>query len=255
MIALAVDTSSREGSLALAVEGEVLGPQSFGRTDSHLAAIGRSLDSLLKRAERSIEAIDRIALVSGPGSFTGLRIGMAFVKGIQTALGVDLVVLSSLELLALAGAAVHRRICPIIDARKNEIYTAYYETTGAGGGEETTAREAANLSDRLRTLLPMQVVSPAALLKLLDRQLLRRPILFTGSGVAGYREVIGATLGKDAIFAADPDNQPSTVLLARLAGALPPLPPERIATLEPLYLRPSDARLKPLIDHRSYERH
>ena len=254
MINLAVDTSAREGSIALAVEGALLGPLGFGQTDSHLVAIGRSLESLLEGAGKRIEEIDRIALVSGPGSFTGLRIGMAFVKGIQAALGTELVTLSSLELLALAGLSSRRRVCPMIDARRNEIYTALYELSGAAGGE-ATAPEGIDLLGRIRTVLPMQVVSPAAFLERFGRELGRGPTLFTGSGAACHREEISACLGNEAMFTAGPDNRPSAALLARLAGALEPLSPDRVSTLEPLYLRPSDASLKPLKDHRAHESH
>ena len=128
MIILAIDTSSKEGSIALAVDGNITGPVGFGRADSHLVAIGRSVADLLAAAGKKIEDLSRIALVAGPGSFTGLRIGMAFVKGIHAALGTEIVTITSLELISRALAAGRRRICPMIDARKNEVYTALYES-------------------------------------------------------------------------------------------------------------------------------
>ena len=252
MIVLAVDTSSREGSIALAVDGHVLGSIGFGRDDSHLVAIGCSLESLLGEAGNKIEDIGRIALVSGPGSFTGLRIGMAFVKGIHAALGTELVILSSLELLAMAGSVGRERVCPMIDARKNEIYTAVYELIEFAGGEKGSSKVLSRF-ERLNTVVPMQVVSPAAFLEQFGRAPLEGPTVFTGSGAVYYQEEISAAVGEDAEFTAGTDNRPSAALLARLAEGLVPLPPERILTLEPLYLRSSDAKLKPLKDHRSHE--
>jgi tRNA threonylcarbamoyladenosine biosynthesis protein TsaB len=249
---LAVDTSSREGSIALAVGGRVLGPAGFGQADSHLVAIGRSVESLLGQAGRKIEDLGRIALVSGPGSFTGLRIGMAFAKGIHAALGSELVTLSSLELLAVAVAVGRRQVCPMIDARKNDIYTAAYELAEPAGGGNGGREEQSRLQ-RLKAIAPMQVVSPADFLKQFGRAPLARPTVFTGSGATCYREEISAALGSQAEFITGSGNQPSAALLARLAGVLPPLSPDQLLTLEPLYLRSSDAKLKPLKDHRSHD--
>jgi tRNA threonylcarbamoyladenosine biosynthesis protein TsaB len=253
MIVLAVDTSSREGSISLAVDDRVLGPVGFGRDDSHLVAIGRSVEILLSEAGKKIEDLGRIALVSGPGSFTGLRIGMAFAKGIHAALGTELVILSSLKLLALAGRAGQRRVCPMIDARKNEIYTAVYELAESTEGENGCP-EVQRRFQRLNSIVPMQVVSPADFLKQFGRAPLDGPIVFTGSGAICYREEISSALGSDAEFISGTDNQPSAVLLARLAEVMVPLSPDQVLNLEPLYLRSNDAKLKPLKDHRSHDR-
>ena len=110
-------------------------------------------------AGKKIEDLSRIALVAGPGSFTGLRIGMAFVKGIHAALGTEIVTITSLELISRALAAGRRRICPMIDARKNEVYTALYEygqnQAGPPGQADLTGQPGP-----LRVLAPPQAVAP-----------------------------------------------------------------------------------------------
>ncbi|MDH7480056.1 MAG: tRNA (adenosine(37)-N6)-threonylcarbamoyltransferase complex dimerization subunit type 1 TsaB, partial [Syntrophomonadaceae bacterium] len=90
------------------------------------------LDTWLREAELKLEHLDGMAVTTGPGSFTGLRIGIATAKGLAQALGVPLVGVPTLDALALNLAGSAGLICPILDARKGEIYTALYRSPHPG---------------------------------------------------------------------------------------------------------------------------
>jgi tRNA threonylcarbamoyladenosine biosynthesis protein TsaB len=238
---VAIDTSSRKGAVCLSASGSVAGVERFGLKDSHLVSLGRSIDSLLAKSGFSIENVDRIAIVSGPGSFTGLRIGMAFVKGIYAAVRCEVVIMTSLELLALPLLERSRRVCSIIDARKNEVYAALY-----------LSKDKCKAVD-CEQQLPARVLSPPNLIQDIERTA-AESVLFTGSGVPCCRELIEASSKIQASFAADGENNISLPAFTRLAAELTPLPYEEVLTLEPFYIRSSDAELKRLKSHRIHER-
>ena len=236
MVTLAVDTSQAIGSAALAVDGAVVGVGRFEEPSSHLVALGRTVENLLSASGRSARDIDRIAVVIGPGSFTGLRIGLAFAKGLHAAIGVEMVVLDSLRLLALPHLAEAPSVCVMIDARRGEVYAAVYAPASAAetGADAGFAREVAS----------PRAQAPAAFLDALNAA----PALFIGTGALAHADRIrsrfpGARIGGDA------DAYPSTEHFAAIAHRMHPLDPASIRTLEPLYLRPSGAermRLRPL---------
>ena len=87
MVILAVDTSLQVGSVALARDGTVLGTERFDEPSSHLVALGGAVERLLAAAGLAASDVARVAVVTGPGSFTGLRIGLAFAKGLHAATG------------------------------------------------------------------------------------------------------------------------------------------------------------------------
>jgi tRNA threonylcarbamoyladenosine biosynthesis protein TsaB len=237
---LAIDTSSREGAVCLSSDGDVLGVKRFGRRDSHLVALGGAVDSLLAENRLSIENVNRIAVVSGPGSFTGMRIGMAFVKGMYAALGCDVVTMNGLELLVHALFEHGRLVCPMIDARKNEVYAALYRPQAEFGGRGC------------EPILEPRVQSASDLLSEIER-MVREPVLFTGSGVRCYRELIDSFGGIRKSFAGEEADAVSLPVFSRLAAALTPLSKEEMLALEPFYIRSSDAELKRLKSHKTHE--
>jgi tRNA threonylcarbamoyl adenosine modification protein YeaZ len=138
VVVLSIDTSHPEGSVALAAAGVARGHRRFGASSSHLLDLGRCADELLRDNGLAVGDIERVALVKGPGSFTGLRIGLAFVKGLVAALDADVVTVGTLELLAmpLLDANQRRAVCAMVDARKEEVYGAIY-----GEMEDAAVRE------------------------------------------------------------------------------------------------------------------
>ncbi len=185
-----------------------------------------------------IDRIERIALVVGPGSFTGLRVGLAFVKGMYAALDLDVVIIDTLELLALPVIGDHSYVCPMIDARKSEVYTAVYRAIGPIGKARPHAAEVVE---------EPKVLAPEALLD----EVARFSPLFVGSGALCYRDLITEAVGEGHI-ASDEASSPSVEYLCRVASRLVPLSDEEVCSLEPLYIRSSDAelkRLKPIDPH------
>lgn len=231
---LAIDTSHPVGSVAVSLGDGATHGLSFGARGSHLVELSGAVATVLGKAAAGIGDIDRVALVAGPGSFTGLRIGLAYLKGLYAALELQVVTITGLELLALASPRRRGTVCPMIDARKSEVYSAVYRRT-------------AECPDPLRpedlaVESPPRAVEPE---KLLASETVR-PVLFVGSGAVRFRSLIERTFGGNAEFADGEFNQPSTPVLCRVATGLRPLSDREVLELEPLYIRPSDAKLAPL---------
>jgi tRNA threonylcarbamoyladenosine biosynthesis protein TsaB len=250
---LAIDTSSQGGSVAVCVDGSECAVIRLDTPSSHLVDLGKAVSAALIAASVGVDKIDRVAIVSGPGSFTGLRVGMAYVKGLYAARGLEVVAVTSLELLARQAAAEGLPVSPMIDARKNEVYAALYDAPAP----PSQIRSAAPSPDQFAALAPEPVlvekIAPCVVPPETHiASLPRRPTMFVGSGAVRYRGQIEKLFGMQACFAAE--NDPDTRLLCRLAGSLEPLGPEAVVTLEPLYVRPSDVKLKPLKGVRAYDR-
>lgn len=231
MYVLGIDTSHDVGSTAVDVPGGTVESLRFGREQSHLTEMDAAVGAVCEAAEIELDRIDRIALVVGPGSFTGLRIAMAWAKGIYAARPRDVVTMNGLQLLALGAVGFHGRVAALIDARKNEVYGALYETESAGGDKPA-----------VRCLVEPVAVDPKAFVSRLERT----GTLFVGSGAERYRREIHDVLGFDAIFDERADNLPPMPVFTQLARGLDPLSENEVLALEPMYIRASDAKLRPL---------
>jgi tRNA threonylcarbamoyladenosine biosynthesis protein TsaB len=243
MVILAIDTSHPEGSVCLSDETAPARSSSLGDGSSHLVGLGRVVDVLLRQAQLSPADITRVALVEGPGSFTGLRIGMSYAKGLVAALDVDVVTVGTLELLALA------RLYPIgvtepspepagavavmVDARKAEVYAAVFGRTGDSPSDGPPS---------LETLVAPCAEAPEVFV----RRARRHDPVYLGSGALRYRETIEQETGAAVRVAGPEAARPSTEYLCDLAGGLIPLDRDGVLSLEPRYIRSSDAVLKPL---------
>ena len=217
---LAIDTASLSCSVAV-VDGDALLAEindASGETHSrHLMAM---VDQAVAMSVKSIGAIEGYAVTQGPGSFTGLRIGISAAKGLAEATGRPLAGVSSLEALACQVAQTETVILPMLDARRKEVYAARY--IQRGGALKPLAAE--------RALSPEDAVAGLA-----------EPCLLVGDGALAYEVRLRAALGAHMQLALPSQHiiRASTVAFLareRLAGALD----ERM-TLTPRYLRPSYA--------------
>jgi tRNA threonylcarbamoyladenosine biosynthesis protein TsaB len=182
MIILAMDTTGPSGSLALLEDRRLLAETGFEAQLNHSEKILASLDYLLKTAGRDIRGVDGFSVAAGPGSFTGIRIGLATVKSFAFASGRPVAAVSSLEALALklkGGQA--RLLCPLTDAKKGEIFAALFEAKGEG----------------LAEILPQAAWTPDDFLARLPS---KRIIHFIGSGVHVFSEKIRSYLKDKARF-------------------------------------------------------
>jgi tRNA threonylcarbamoyladenosine biosynthesis protein TsaB len=125
MLTLALDTTSRHGSLALARDGAVLEALAVEAPDGFGQMIYQLIAELLQRHNVALADIDCYAAASGPGSFTGIRVGLTVVKAFAEVHGKPVVAVSNL--LALASLAAGRYRAPVLDARRGEVFTAVYD--------------------------------------------------------------------------------------------------------------------------------
>jgi len=128
MIILGIDTSSVRGGVALVSEGEVAAQKDFEAELAHGKELVPSIKEILEKERLKVSEIDAIAVCVGPGSYTGLRIGVASAKTLAWSLGCKLVAVSSLEAIATGALpCAQRYIVPIIDAQRERFYSALFE--------------------------------------------------------------------------------------------------------------------------------
>lgn len=127
---LALDTSALVASAAITENGKVLAEYTLNYKLTHSQTIMPMIDEIVKMTETDLDTIDYIACSSGPGSFTGLRIGAATAKGLAHGLNKPIVAVPTLEALAYNIFGTDKFICPIMDARRKQVYNAVYVPEG-----------------------------------------------------------------------------------------------------------------------------
>ena len=219
---LTVDTSSNCSSVALSDGTALLGECLLGEDRCNSGRLLDSVAGLLRAARLTPDALDAFAVSLGPGSFTGVRVGIATVKGLALATGKPALGFSSLAMLAMNLPFASAQVAPMFDVRKNEVYAGLYRC------------------DALPVALrPDAVVSPEEFLAGMSA-----PTLFVGEGALRYRDLIQATLGELALFPPWHAHLPRAgagaviALQDALEGSFLPL-----ALLNPTYLRASEAEL------------
>jgi tRNA threonylcarbamoyladenosine biosynthesis protein TsaB len=226
MKVLGIDTSTNCGSLGIIDDDAVVAEYALLRDETHSTRLVPAIQDLLKGARLDLDEIEGMAVSLGPGSFTGLRVGLSAVKGLALAAERPVVGVPTLDALASNVPFTPYLICPLVDARKGEVYTALYKD-GEGG--------------QVEQLTPYQVVAPLDLLEKIPLQ----ETIFLGDGVEAYGELIKERFGAKALFA--PPHlrflRGSTVAeigLQRFKRG----EQDDISSLVPIYVRPSDAELK-----------
>jgi tRNA threonylcarbamoyladenosine biosynthesis protein TsaB len=221
---LAVDTASGSGSVAVADGENLLAEISSARQETHSRYLMTLIDRALRISGLGLKEIDGFAVTRGPGSFTGLRIGISTVKGLAWVTQKPAVGISSLEGLAVQAAPTSRLICAMLDARNHEVYVGRYRF----------------VEGRLECELDEQTASPAVAIAGIGDS-----CLFIGNGALRYREMITDQLGERAIFASSfqhPLRAAAIWHLSRLEFSENRT--DNAATLAPRYLRKSYAELK-----------
>jgi tRNA threonylcarbamoyladenosine biosynthesis protein TsaB len=222
---LTIDTSTSTCSVALTRGEELRAELLIAGGQTLTSRLLSGVDTVLRAGGTSLAELDGLAVAVGPGSFTGLRVGVASVKGLALACGKPVVGFSSLAMLAMNLPWSAWPVCPMFDARKKEVYAALYRC-----------------GDRPEALVADCVVPPERFLRQLAG-----PTVFVGEGALRYRELIVAMLGENAIFAPSHAHQPRAAAgahLARMAFARGEALP--LARLNPAYIRPSEAELAKL---------
>jgi len=222
---LAFDTATPHCSIALTsgsvVNGEVVASFSLGSGVTHSRRLLGSIEQLMQQASLTLAEVSGIAVGLGPGSFTGLRIGMATAKGLAHGAHKVLIGISSLDAIA-ATIRDERLICVLLDARKKEVYGRFYRLHDDG---------------IVRPCSEQVVLPPEKIAEQIEE-----PVVMAGDGVDVYSDVLKEILGKK--MAQTDVRYPPAEMVGLLAG-------EKyrnnsfldIAAAEPTYVRASDAEL------------
>jgi tRNA threonylcarbamoyladenosine biosynthesis protein TsaB len=221
MLILALDTTTRAGSAAVLRDTTVLHEIAGDPALTHGQRLPADLMRLLAAAEVRLDDVELLAVAAGPGSFTGLRVGIATIQGLAIAGGRMVVPVSTLEALTRSASGEHRRIGAWMDAQRGEVFGALY---GPGGRDLT---------------IPPMSASPAALLHAWQAADKLAGTVFVGDGAVRYRDAIVAALGASTPIVAPP-------LLAGIIGRIAAEEPQRAVVphgVVPIYVRPSDAEL------------
>lgn len=127
---LAIDSSGLVASVAVVTEEKLLAEFTVNNKKTHSQTLLPMLDEIVKLLDQDLKEIDAIAVAGGPGSFTGLRIGSSTAKGLGLALNKPIINIPTVDALAYNLYGTDRLICPIMDARRNQVYTGIYEYQG-----------------------------------------------------------------------------------------------------------------------------
>jgi len=222
-ILLTIQTASPAGSLALSDGEHLLAEINLDVRKTPTEWLLQSIEDLLAKANLDKSDLDAIGVVRGPGSFTGLRVGLATAKGLSLAVNCPLLGVSSLQCLAMQLPFSRLPVCVMLDARKQEVYTALFNWVA--GYPHILGEE--------------RVVKPEELLAEITGE-----TLFVGNGALVYRTLIVRQLAERAHFPPAFLNLPRAGAAAALAlhewGAGRTLSADE---LMPIYLRPSEAEL------------
>jgi len=181
MTILAIDTSTACLAVALIKDGELIASKNYARQMKHAKHIVRIVASVLDEARVSITDLDCIACGVGPGSFTGLRIGHAFVKGMSVAHTIPLMPFSSMELLAQNIKKNHEKIAVVLDARRERFYVSVYKRNRSG----------------LKTLTKDRLVCEKDLKDILSAH---DDIAITGDALKRHRDLFSSMLAEELLY-------------------------------------------------------
>lgn len=221
---LSVDTSTATCTVGLVDGREVVAESVDQSGQTHARHIMGMLDDTLTQAHMSLTEVDGFGVITGPGTFTGLRIGISTVQGMAYALSKPVAGITSLDALATQAGTKLQHICPMVDARRHEVYYGFYELRAKG----------------LKQTGPHQVASPAALL-----EQIQKPCYFLGTGARMYRQLISDRLGSEAMFAEKDLDRIQSGIIAKLARPqLQIAGKQQLPVLSPYYIRRSDAEIK-----------
>ena len=259
MLVLALDTSTRLVSIALCTEDVFYGEYTWQAGGNHSRELLSNIQRLLLECDLTMQHLEGIAVATGPGSFTGVRVALATAKTLAYVLKKPLVGVSTLDTIAIQQQYWHGPVCAVLEAGRSELYAACYLF-------DTVRTEEENIRYSMRQLGEYVLLSPQSLADYVqeqantwvgvpgERQL--PPVLFCGEMSAASREALRTALPEQCLFA-------NTLQATRRASLLAALAQQRLQEgriddpllLEPLYLRrPSittSTRKQPLLGEKS----
>lgn len=223
---LAIDSSGLIASAALATEEAVLAEYTTNYKKTHSQTLLPMIDEIVRMTETELSALDAIAVTAGPGSFTGLRIGSATAKGLGQALDKPVIAVPTTEVLAWNFCGAEAVICPLMDARRSQVYTGLYRWN-----KET---------ETMDCLFAQEAMAVEDIIGEVNR--LGQPVIFLGDGADAYRTVLSEKTNVAFSFAPVHMSKQRAASLAACAfvyakeGKL-----QTAAEFVPTYLRKSQA--------------
>ena len=236
MRVLAIDSSGLTATVAVVEDTQTIAEYTVNYKKTHSQTLLPMIAEMAKMIELDLDSIDAIAVAGGPGSFTGLRIGSATAKGLGLALDKPLIHVPTVDALAYNVYGCGDIICPIMDARRSQVYTGLYTFSRKAGEKEGT-----NRVEPVFQVMKMQMAIPVEdLIRRLNNY--ARPVVFLGDGVPVYQEVLAEGLKVPYSFAPSYMNRQRAAVVGALgikyfkAGRF-----ETAAEHKPEYLRVSQA--------------
>ncbi|WP_010291028.1 tRNA (adenosine(37)-N6)-threonylcarbamoyltransferase complex dimerization subunit type 1 TsaB [Kurthia massiliensis] len=222
MIWLGIDTSNTPLAVALVKDGQVLANEVTNIKLNHSGGAMLAIERLLQRVNLTAQDIDAFAVSEGPGSYTGIRIGVTIAKTLAWTMKKPLVGVSSLKMLAANAAMYTGVVCTLIDARRQNVYAGAYDA-----------------SKGFTNVIEDHHYSMADLIAQLD--VLQQPVLFVGHDVDTFWDMIVETLGDRAVRAPYTLDLPDAAQLIYLAEKMPRLEGDAVHNFVPQYRRLAEA--------------
>ncbi len=201
---LALDSSGLVASVALAEDDNLIAEYTIQYKKTHSQTLLPMLDEIRNMVELDLSAVDAIAVAAGPGSFTGLRIGSATAKGLAFAMEKPIVPVPTLEGLAYQMYGTDAAVCPIMDARRSQVYTGIYEFVSGENGYD------------MRVIKGQCAVSFDEIAEALNR--LDRRVVFVGDGIPVFRERMAEVMQVPYTLAPAHRNRQSAACIAALGS-------------------------------------
>ncbi len=221
---LAIDTATQHCGVALLEDGHTVVDLRISQGQTHARTLMKAIRNVLEMAHLDMRMIDAYAVTQGPGSFTGLRIGISTVKGLALATGKPLAGISALAALAHQAPEGAAWVCPMIDARRSQVYWSLYRRQG---------------SDLVQTL-PEQVGAPLDVIHHVDG-----PCLCIGNGASAYNALLRKNMPFGMLDPGSGLNAISPTAVGRLAWQLLQQGAQvDVHRFAPVYLRKSDAQVR-----------
>ena len=203
---LAVDSSSLTASVAIVEDDITVAEYTVNYKKTHSQTLLPMLDEIVKMTEQDLQTVDAIALAAGPGSFTGLRIGSATVKGLAQALNKPVVSVPTVDGLAGNLYGTDKLVCPVMDARRNQTYTGLYEFV---------KKEEAYEMHCVKEQCAVDITEIISVINELGRE-----VIFLGDGVPVYKNTIKEQITVPYSFAPNTCNRQRAAVIGWLAGQL-----------------------------------
>jgi len=225
LLTLAFDTSSPVLTVAIGDGERIITETTTWLPRGHMAKLLPAIDGLLKDAGLTVQDVEAVIIGSGPGSYTGLRIGMVIARTLAQLLKVPILGISSLDAIAQRNIKEGALICPVVDAKRGEVYAAFYRSAG----------------DTVNRFTNFKAIAPDALAELLQLEGYER-VIFAGDGLKLYSDVLVQVLGDKAKLAPEDDWWPLASDLINVARPrIRARDFDELYQLAPIYVRLSQA--------------